>query len=448
MQYIENFKNKLLEKAKKAGFENAEFFYQSTSSRKINVFEGSVEKNQSSITGGFSFRGLYNGKMGNYYSEDISEDIIDTVIENAKQNALLLENDEKEFIFSGGGDYADLKTYDPELSQISAEELADFAKQLEKAAFAADSRITKVLASTVSMGEGYISIGNTAGLDLSEKSNYIAAYADCVAEENGSAKENGEFAFFTRKDDINIAEVGEKAAHKTLAMLGADSVQTGSYDIIIENEALADLLDSFAGNFYGENVQKGFSLLKGRIGEKIADERISLEDDPHIEGAMSTTAFDSEGVPTRKNVLIENGVLKMFLHNLKSAAAAGTEPTGNGFKPSFKGTVGISATNLYIKAGDTPKEKLLAQLKNGLLITELSGLHAGTNGISGDFSLLASGFEVKDGKIAAPVEQITAADNFYTLLNKVKLVGDDMKFNSGGVGAPSVLFENISIAGK
>lgn len=448
MQNIEAFKTKLLEKAKAAGFENAEFYYQSSVNRKINVYEGSVEKNQSSSTGGFAFRGLYNGKMGNYYSELIDESVIDTVLENAKQNAALIETDEQEFIYSGGGDYADINTYDEELSKITAEELAEYAKELEKAVFAADSRITKVLASMVSLGESYVSIGNTNGLDLSEKSNYIVAYTDCVAEENGSTKENGDFAFCTHKKDLNIAETGRKAAEKTLAMLGADSVQTGTYDVIIENEALADLLDSYIGNFYGENVQKGFSLLKDRIGEKIADERITLVDDPHIAGGMGTTIFDSEGVPTQKNVLIENGMLKMFLHNLKSAAAAGAEPTGSGFKPSYKGTVGISATNLYIKAGDTPKEELLAQLKNGLLITELSGLHAGTNSVSGDFSLLASGFEVKDGKISAPVEQITAADNFYKLLNKVKLVGDDMKFNSGGVGAPSVLFENISIAGK
>ena len=448
MQYIENFKNKLLEKAKASGFESAEFFYQSSSSKKINIYEGKVEKNQTSSTGGFSFRGLYNGKMGNYYSEDINEDIIDTVIEGAKQNALLIENDDKEFIYSGGGEYAKINTYDADISDITAEELAEYAKTLEKAALNADSRVTKVLAATLSAGEAYISLGNTAGLDLNERSNYVIAYADCVAEENGETKENGEFGFYMYKKDIDPADIGRKAAEKTLAMLGADSVKTGEYDIIIQNEALGDLLDCFIGNFYGENVQKGFSMLKDRIGEKIADERLTLVDDPHMEGGMATCAFDSEGVPTRKNVLIENGVLKMFLHNLKSAAAAGEEPTGNGFKQSFKSTVGISATNIYIRSGDKTKNELLSELKNGLLITELSGLHAGANSISGDFSLLASGFEVKDGKITGPVEQITVADNFYTIINKVKSIGNDMKFNSGGVGAPSVLFEKISIAGK
>ena len=445
----DGFKKKLLAAAAEKGFENAEFFYQSSRTRRVNVFGGKIEKYQDSNVGGFSFRGLYNGNMGYYYSESLDEGEIDKVLDMALSNAALIESEDEEFIYDGkNAVYTQVNTFDPSLVDISAEELAAYALELEKTAFDTDKRVTNVLAATVSTGESCISIGNSMGLDISERSNYAVCFVDCVAEENGMTKENGEFAVYMKKDKIDPASVAKEAVEKTTAMLGADSVKTDSYNVIIQNEAMADLVDCYIGNFYGENVQKGFSLLKDKKGEKIASELITMADDPHLEGGLSTTGFDSEGVPTRKNVLIENGVLKMFLHNLKSAAAAGEEPTGNGFKQSFKGTVGISATNLYIKNGDTSKNDLCKIMQNGLIITELSGLHAGANSISGDFSLLASGFLVQNGEIISPVEQITVAGNFFSLLNKVKTVGNDLKFNSGGVGSPSILFDEISVAGK
>ncbi len=449
MADIEKFKAKLLSKAAEKGFENAEFYYQSSRTRRVNVFGGKVEKYQDSSVGGFSFRGLYDGKMGYYYSESLDESVIETVLENAKINALLIESEDKEFIFDGkNAEYSEVQTYDPSIDTVTAEEMTEYAIKLEKAAYAADERVKNVLASTMTVGESYISIGNSYGLDISEKANYAFGFADCVAEENGTAKENGEFAFYTKKSEFDPESVAKAAVEKTVAMLGAQSVETGNYKVIIRNEALADLLDCFIGCFYGENVQKGFSLLKGKTGEKIAAENITLIDDPLMKNGLSTAGFDSEGVPTRTKTLIKNGVLEMFLHNLKSAAAAGTEPTGNGFKQSYKGTVGISATNLYIKAGDKTERELCDMMADGIIITELSGLHAGANSISGDFSLLASGFLVKGGKVVSPVEQITAADNFFELLCKAEAVGNDLKFNSGGVGAPSVLFDGISIAGK
>ena len=449
MKSIEKFKAKLLDAAVKKGFENAEFYYQSSRTRKINVFGGKTEKYQDSSVGGYSFRGLYGGHMGYFYSESIDENEIDTVLENAKNNALLIESEDTELIYDGrDAVYTMPKTYDPSLETLSVQEMTDYALGLERAAYAADERVKNVLASTISAGESYISIGNTYGLDVSERSNYAFGFADCVAEENGMAKENGEFAFYTSKDMLDPEAVAAAAVKKTVAMLGADSVDTGVYDVIIRSTALADLLDCFIGCFYGENVQKGFSLLGGRLGEKIAADSITLVDDPFMKDGLSTTGFDSEGVPTRVNTLIENGVLKMFLNNLKSAAAAGEQPTGNGFKQSFKGTVGISATNLYIKGGDKTEEELCGIMQNGLIITELSGLHAGANSVSGDFSLLASGFLVRDGRIVSPVEQITAADNFFALLGKTAAVGNNVRFNSGAVGAPSVLFKGVSIAGK
>ncbi len=387
--------------------------------------------------------------MGYYYSETTDEGLIDEIIENAWQNAELIDSDDKEFIYDGkDAVYAKLSTYNENIGKITAEQMTDFALKMEKTALDADKRIKNVLTSTVSVGESYVSIGNTSGLDISEKSNYIVAYIDCVAEENGETKENGSFAFYTGLKADDAEKLALEAVEKTVEMFGAVIPETGMYDVILRNEASSALLSCFIGRFYGENVQKGFSLLKGKKGEKIAADCITLIDDPHMNNGAATTAFDSEGVPTRKNVLIENGVLKMFLHNLRSAAAAGEEPTGNGFKTSFKDSVGTSATNIFISPGKKTEEELCREMGDGLLITDFMGLHAGANKISGDFSLLSSGFRVRNGKIAEPVEQITVAGNYFELIKNIVEVGSDLKFDSGSFGSPSVLCGKLSVAGK
>ena len=224
-------------------------------------------------------------------------------------------------------------------------------------------------------------------------------------------------------------------------------MKSGKYKVIINNEVFADILDCFSDSFSGDSVNKGFSLLKGRQNTKIANDNITLLDEPLMKDGISSCSFDSEGVATYNKAVIENGVLKTYLHNIKSAAAMGVKSTGNGFKGSYKTAVGVSPTNFYIKPGEDDFEKALSEMGEGLVITDVAGLHSGANTVSGDFSLAAEGFAVKDGKISAPVEQITIADNFFELLKKAHIVCSDLKFNTSAVGSPSIMFEEIAVSG-
>ncbi|MGL6100882.1 MAG: metallopeptidase TldD-related protein, partial [Fusobacteriaceae bacterium] len=159
-----------------------------------------------------------------------------------------------------------------------------------------------------------------------------------------------------------------------------------------------------------------------------------------------SASFDAEGVPTKPKNLIENGILKTYLYNLKTAKKDGVESTGNAAKGGYKGTMGISSFNLYLEKGDESFETLLNRIENGILITGFSGLHSGLNSISGDFSLATEGFLIKNGKVEKPLNQITAAGNFFDLLNNIECIGDDLKFNLSGVGSPSLIVKNISIS--
>jgi len=235
---------------------------------------------------------------------------------------------------------------------------------------------------------------------------------------------------------------------EALFMLTAAPVPSGNYRAIIHAKCMPDLLGVFSGVFSAEAAQKGMSLLMGKEGEMIASEVVTLMDDPLLPGGLESAPFDAEGVATRTKAVIENGKLTTLLHNLKTAKKAGVKTTGNAAKAGYAGAVNVSPSNFYIKPGEKTLEEMMQDMGDGLVITEVSGLHSGANPISGDFSLIAQGYTVKDGKKDAAVEQITVAGNFYQLLKNIRVVGNDLCFPGSAVGSPSVDVGEIAVAGK
>ena len=194
--------------------------------------------------------------------------------------------------------------------------------------------------------------------------------------------------------------------------------------------------------FSAESVQKEVSLLKGKVGEVIANDNITLIDDPFMKKSSKSGAFDDEGVATKYKEVISGGKLTSYLYNLKTAKKDNTESTGNGFNR------GIAPTNFYFKPGETSYEEAVASMKKGLIITDLAGTHSGCNPISGDFSLQASGFLVEDGNIVQPVALITVAGNYLDMLKNVTTVCNDQKFNFGFIGSPSLKIKSLQVSGK
>ncbi len=444
---IKDFKNILFAKAKDEGFSEYEIYYSERKSFSVNIYKEQIEKYQNSETSGFGFRGIYNGKMGYYYSETVDESIIPEVISTAKINAKLLENDEKEFIYEGSSKYPDLDLYNTNLNKLTANDKIDLALKMEKAAYTYDKRITAVNTSLINTGDSSVYIANSKGMELSDKQNYAVAYIGIMAQENNSIKESGEIWIGNDISSFNPIELANTAGKKVINSLCGTSVKSNTYKTIIKNEVVADMLQVFSSAFLADNVQKGFSLLSGKLCEKVYSSKITICDYPLLDNGYATTPFDSEGVASYNKNVVENGILKTYLYNLKTANKDGVQSTGNGFKSSFRGTVGVSTTNFFIQNGITEFEDLLSDINNGLLITDVAGLHSGANSISGDFSLAAEGFLIENGKITAPVEQITIAGNFYNLLSDVKDIGNDLKFNSSAIGSPSLAFDSIQVAG-
>lgn len=445
---LKEFIDKLFEEAKNNGFNEYEVYYVDRESLSINVYKEEVEKYSLTTSYGLSFRGKINGKIGYSYTEILDEDAIKMLVKNSKESALTIENEDIQFIYEGDKEYAEVSSYYEALENLPADKLIDLALSMEKESKALDNRVASFGGCGIGYSKSKYGIINSKGLNLENKSNLLSAYVVPIIKEGEDMHDGMGYVTAKSLEDVNPKKIAEDGINEAVSRIGGKSIPSGKYKTIINNEAMVSLLSTFAGVFSGDAAQKGLSLLKGKEGEIIASDKVTLLDDPHLVDGLSSVPFDDEGVATKKKDIIHEGKLITLLHNLKTAHKGNTKSTGNGFKSSYASPVGVSPTNFYIQKGSKSFDELLEEVGEGVLITEFAGLHSGASSITGDFSLAAKGFYIKNGKKDFPVEQITVAGNFFDLLKNVVEVGADLKFPMSSVGSPSVRVEGLSIAGK
>ncbi len=445
---MDEYISRLLAAARDAGITAAEVYLASSDSFRAMCQQGVINNYTVNSTRGLSLRGLWEGRMGYAATEAFDEDSIAQLIHGVQESASLSEDDSVQEIYPGDKVYPEVDNYAPELDQITPEEKLDYIREAEKALIACDPRLVAATYNMISTVSSSIRIVNSYGLNLSMRDNAVVSYINGLAKEDGrSASESALSVGRTfRKDEA--LRTAREAAEKTLFMLGAQPVKSGVYRAIFDPYAMGDLLTVFSGIFSSENAQQNMSLLSGREGEKIAADVVTLTDDPLMEGGYESRAFDDEGVACRTLNVVENGVLKTLLYNLKTARKAGRTSTGSARKASYASPVRVAPSNFFFKPGDKTLSELMAEVGEGLVITSFGGLHAGANPMSGDFSLIAEGYTIHNGKKDQPVEQITVAGNFYDLLKSIRAVGSDLVFPGSGIGSPSVDVGEIRVSGK
>jgi len=449
---IKIFKDKLFAAATAAGLEEYELYCKREGSFSVNIFEGEIDEYKSERSFGVSFRGKVDGKMGYASSEKIDDSVIAFLVDNVIQNAALVEDEEEEYIYGGDANYPEVVSYSAAINDVPAEAKIKAAMAMERIAMEVDDRVENLPYCAVCNDEAEVYIANSKGLNVQSKINSIYGIAEVQVEgEDEQVKTAYDICMGLDFEKLDPAQIGQNAAHKALAALGASPVASGKYPVIIEPIPASEILETWIGAFSAKKAHKGFSILADKLNKKIASDCITIIDDPLLPAQTATTPFDSEGVASRTKTIIEEGVFKTFLHNTKTARKDGVAPTGNGFKDSMEMPVEIAATNFYIKPGQDTHEALLAKMNNGIVITVAEGLHSGANETSGDFSLQATGFLVEEGKVTRPVDQITISGNFFEMLKDVVAVGSNLEFKLGydtnNAGAPSVYVKSLDIAG-
>ena len=439
------FKNIVIEKCQEMGIAEYELYYQAAESTSVSAFQQEINEFTSSTEGGVCFRCIVGGKMGYASTEELSEAQAAAIVARAADNAAILEAEEPVFLGEGGKTYreSDRVPYDlPTTEALIAKVL-----QTQESLYAANPAVIDGSQTEGIAERSETAIYNSKGLDL-RSVNTLSGLVTAAVVSDGKEMTNNYEVKLGNIQTIDASALVSKAVDGALRQLGGDVAPTGQYPVIFNPEAMCNLLSVYASIFSSENAQKGLSKLNGREGDVIAAETVTLVDDPFHPLIPMVRTFDAEGTPTYTKNIIEKGKLNTLLYNLKTAAVAGRETTGNASKAGYDAPVGIRPFCLYVAPGDMTEEDLLAKAGNGVYITSLGGLHAGANPVTGDFSLQSNGFMIRGGKKAEPVKSFTIAGNFYDMLNKITALGNDLELGLSGIGAPSVLVSEIMVGGK
>ena len=437
--------DRFFELAKKAGIEEAEFTFSSTSSLSFSLFHGEIDSYSNNKSFSFYARGIYKGKMGSISSDVYNNKMAEYFVEQIIANASVVENDDPVFIFKGSEKYRKINTFNRQLGNIPVEKKIEIAKQIERELKNADPRIVEVATVAYDETSNSTTIINTHGLKLSQKSNFFAYYGSAVAKEKEQTKTGFELYFGNDFEKFVPTDLVKAIAKETVSQLGGFPCESSTYKAVLAPSVVSSLMSAYVSSAIAEDVQKNSSLFIGKLGQKVASKKVTIEDLP-INKTVFAKSFDDEGVATSNRAIIKNGVLQTYLYNLTTAAKDGVESTGNGVTSGSK--VYTAPTYLKMKPGKKSQEELFKEIGNGVYITDVSGLHAGLNSRTGNFSLQSTGFLIKDGKIDHPLDIITVSGNLVTLFNSVSYVGNDSKEFMSGTNCPSVIVSKLVVSGK
>lgn len=436
----------IIKRGLEKGIEDIEIYATTSEGTDIELFDGELSSNNTTKYFSMNIRGIVDGKMAYVVTESVDETVIDELLDTLIVNAKNLTSTEQEFMYDGNATYREVKPLKANYAEHTFKEKVDLIKEVADKVLKSDDRIKKISTCGYSEESVKTNIVNSKGVNLSREQSYITAVVGALAVQGDDNSDGYTYKVktdFTKFDkDKMVNEVVKKATQQ----LGAGSVKSGTYPVVLDKEVTTSILSAFSSMFSGESAMHKTSILIDKIGEKIVGENVTICDDPFFDGALVNTPFDDEGVPCQTKTIVENGVFKGFIHSLKTAHFFNVEPTGNGFLAG--GSVSPHMTNLYLKPGTVSKDDIIATVEDGVYITDVTGLHAGLNPISGDFNVQSSGFLIKNGKIDAPITLFVLSGNFLEMLNNVEIIGNDLEEEFLSTAAPTIKVKSFQISGK
>lgn len=436
-----------VEMAQQRGASQSEAYILHAKALTIEIADGEVETLKLAEDCGIGLRVITtNGQMGFAFSSDLNKKPIQQTIRQAMDNAEKTSADPYNSLPQRLHKITGLRTFDPALEQISLAEKISLAQKLEDSARRFDSRIKGTERALYEDGIYGVTIVNSHGVAVQYHTGYCGIYAAVLAEAEGDIQSGSGLQYSIDYNRLNPVATGQESAEDAVRLLGAKSMASQKTTLILSPYIATAFLDVLAPALTADAVQKGKSLFGGKIGADVASPLISLVDDGCMEGGIATAPADSEGVPTNKTILIKEGKLQGFLHNTYTASQANVSSTGNGTRNTFKAAPGVGPTNLFIQPGTVDEHDVMREVKHGLYVTSVMGMHT-ANPISGDFSVGAAGILIENGRMKHAVRGVAIAGNIVELLNNVDAVANNLRF-FGPTGAPALRMQGVSVSGS
>jgi PmbA protein len=439
----------VVRRAMKGGATAAEAVAMDGSEFSTVVRLGEIETLKESGSKAIGVRVFFGKRAASTYSSDLTPDGIRQLVDSALALAQVTSEDP----FAGipepsqlGKLEGDLELYSDDVYSLSNADRIDYARRAEKAALETDPRIVNSEGGSFDAAIGYKVLANSHGFIGDYWRSYCSLSAVPIAQVEGSAMQRDYWysVAMTLKKLQSPEEIGKIAAQRTLRRLGARKVKTARVPIVFERTVAGALINHIFEAVNGDSIYRGASFLTGKLNEKIAGDNINVVDDGTMRGGFGTSPFDSEGVPSRKTVVVENGMLKSYLLNTYTAKKLNLQTTGNASR-GLAGTPGIGPGNFFLQPGTKTAEEIIAGIKEGLFVTEFLGF--GVNLVTGDFSRGASGLWMQNGELTFPVEEITVAGNLKDMLFNIAEIGNDLEFRSS-IASPTVRIDGMTVAGE
>ena len=393
---------------------------------------------------------VFNGqRAASTYSSDFSREGLDRMVKSALDLAKITSEDP----FGGipdasqlGSISGDLNLYSADVYSLPGEERINYARRTEKAALDFDPRIKNSDGGSFDAATGHKVLANSHGFVGEYRRSYCSIAAVPIAQaENGAMQRDYWFSVARSFGRLDSPEnVGKIAAQRTLRRLGARKVKTAHVPVVLDPLVAVSMLDHIFEGVNGDSVYRGASFLAGKLGQKIAGDRVNVIDDGTMPGGFGTSPFDGEGVPTRRTVVIENGVLNSYVLNTYTAKKLGLQTTGNASR-GLAGTPGIGPGNYFLQPGTKTPQEIISEIKDGLYVTEFLG--HGANLVTGDYSRGASGLWISGGELAYPVEEITVAGNLKEIFFNITEIGNDLEFR-GAMACPTIRIDGLTVGGE
>jgi PmbA protein len=335
------------------------------------------------------------------------------------------------------------------LAGWSTERKVELALAVERAARAREG-VTQVENAVYSDAEGSVALANSRGFAAGYSATQAWAYASAFAGQGAELMTGLGVGLGRDPAALDPEAIGGVAADRALALVGARQPQSRRCPVVLDAFVAASFIGFIGAMLSAEAVQRGRSLFAGREGEHVADPALAVADDgTDLEGPASAP-FDGEGSPTRRTALLEAGRLLTFLFDARTARRAGRASTGSATRRSYRSPPSVGTTNLIVEPGADDLDGLVRLAGDGLYVTDVAGLHAGVNPVSGTFSVGASGRLIENGELAAPVRELTIASDLVSMLKAVRAVGSEARWVpfGGSVKAPPLLVAEMAVSGS
>ena len=420
----------------------------------VRAYEGEVESLTSADSSGVGIRLLVDGpdgagsQVGFAWAGSLEPDVIAATLADARDNARFATPDPDVVLAAPDGvEAVELDLWDDGVASTPMEKKVALAIELERATRAADPRVRQVSSADYSDSRVEVALASTTGISSFRRRTNAFLSVDAIAGEGADTQTGGGFSIGRGPGELVPDEAMDDAVLRATRMLGAQKVRSAHCTVVFDPRVVSTLLAVMASALSGEAVVKGRSFFAGRIGETIAMGGVTLVDDPTDARAYGAASHDGEGLACRRNVLIAEGVLRMFVFDTVSARRAGTASTGSAVRGGFAGTPGAGCRALVLSPGTKGHDEILAAVGDGLYVQSISGIHSGVNTVSGDFSVGAEGLMIEGGALAQPVREVTVASTLQRMLQSVVEIGGDLHWLPGTATGQTLAIADMALSG-